>query len=115
MTAATRRSAYAAATALLVLVVAVAAAGLVLRGRSHGGPPSPSLALRSRSTAAPRTTVPVVYAVTARASVDVRVSAAFPDAADRAQQWATFFAGLPHGGELDALRVDVVSEPELST
>ena len=55
----------------------------------------------------------VAYAARVQAGLDVRVSAAFPDAADRAQRWAAFFNGLPHGPELGTLRADIVSEGEL--
>jgi hypothetical protein len=114
MTAGTRHPARTVCAVLLGLVVAAAATALV-QARGEDARPSAPLALRSGSTAGSPAAGPVVYAVTARASVDIRVSAAYPDAAERAQQWSTFFAGLPHGAELGTLRVNVVSEPELAT
>lgn len=103
-----------------VLLAATALAGIVAGGLTalHVEPRDHrSVLARRAAPAGVSSDVPsvtrVAYAATAQAGLDVRVSATFPDAADRAQRWAAFFDGLPHGAELGTLRVNVVSEAEL--
>ena len=47
------------------------------------------------------------------ATVNVHVSASFPDAAARTQRWADFFGALPHGDELSTVAIVVVTAAEL--
>jgi hypothetical protein len=53
------------------------------------------------------------YVTANGASVTVRVSDAFPDAADRGRRWAEFFSTLPHGAELASVTITVVTAAEL--
>jgi hypothetical protein len=110
MTRATRR-----VVAAAVVLLALSLVGALAIRQRQGDGPSMRVALRAGRAARSPAPRRVVYTATARASVDIRVSAAFPDAPERAERWSAFFAGLPHGAELDKLRVSVVSEPELST
>jgi len=119
-----RRSGTSLSLALLVLACALAAAAALPR---HGSaaPSARSLArlgaggaTRAASGTAGSKRASYVGGPTVTASgatVDVRVSASFPDAVDRVHRWAEFFAALPHGPELSNVVITVVTGAELSS
>ncbi len=62
---------------------------------------------------APRSLVGGPVVARTGATVNIHVSATFPDAAARTQRWADFFGALPHGDELSTVAITVVTAAEL--
>ena len=112
------------ALALAAVAVACLLAGALARNELGASPDPARTHARQGSAAAGTQRVATLasnratfgggtYVTANGASVIVRVSDAFPDGGDRGRRWAEFFSTLPHGDELAAVTVTVVTAAEL--